>query len=171
MGERGPLKVERPKTRVVLDASVVAKWVIPGEPYAVEAIMLKDRLVNNAIDVYAPHLLLYEIASILSRCVKRGVLGSDDAYAALDAIGKMGISIHIIGWEDIADVLRIAMLTNLSPYDSSYIYTAKRYGAVLITADECIKESVDSYNIKANGAGLLADVISLKDAESSDVMG
>jgi len=43
---------------VVLDANVIAKWILPGEPWEDQALKLREKLVNGEIEVHEPVLLV-----------------------------------------------------------------------------------------------------------------
>lgn len=59
--------------KVVLDASVVAKWAIPGERWEEEALNVKEKPVSGELRAYAPSLLTYELASVMLGAVKGSV--------------------------------------------------------------------------------------------------
>ncbi|MBI4289420.1 MAG: type II toxin-antitoxin system VapC family toxin [Chloroflexi bacterium] len=111
----------------VVDASVMAAWCF-REPRAQEAL----RLIGDA-ELYAPLLLAYELASIARRKAvaypeKLRVLGDALRTALL-------LPIH---WMDVdhVSVLGLAMTTNLTTYDASYLYVARVLGVPLVTFDE-----------------------------------
>ena len=111
----------------VVDASVMAAWCF-REPRAQDAL----GLIGDS-ELYAPLLLAYELASIARRKAiaypgKLGVLGDALRTALL-------LPIH---WTDVdhVSVLGLAMATNLTTYDASYLYVARVLGVPLVTFDE-----------------------------------
>jgi len=136
------------KVRVVVDACVVAKWIIPGEPWESNAEKLKEKLISGEVTAYAPELLLYEITSTILKSVVAQKLNLEDGIRALEAIGQLDINVETINWEDSQKILLIATKSDLTIYDSSYIYIAQKFKAKLITADEELKEK--SKNITAS---------------------
>jgi predicted nucleic acid-binding protein len=128
------------KPRIVIDASVAAKWFIPREPWEAEAQLLRGMIVSQHVEAYAPILLLYEISSILLRMVLRGVLKINDAIQILEALQNLGLNIQTTGWREFSEIIQIAFITKLTVYDSVYLYLSKEIDAVLITADEELKK-------------------------------
>ena len=128
------------KPKIVVDASVAAKWVIPGEPWEAQARALKEMVISGEMDVYAPQLILYELASVILKAVSMGILRLSQGIEALKAFGNLGISIQAINWDDVAEVLRTASETRLTIYDSVYLHLSRRLEGKLITADRELEE-------------------------------
>jgi len=128
------------KPRIVIDASVVAKWVIPGEPWEAEAEILKENIALRKIEAYAPQLILYEVASVLLKAISIGALKLSEGTEALRTIGDLGVSVQATQWNDMAEILSIAASTKLTVYDSTYLHLTKRVKAKLITADKELRE-------------------------------
>jgi predicted nucleic acid-binding protein len=136
MDKRG----QREKPRVVVDASVVAKWVFPGEPWESEARVLQEKIAFREVEAYAPPLLLYEVASVILKSIFRGVLKIDDGIQALEALKNLGLNIQAVDWNGLAEILRIAIASKLTVYDSIYLQLSKKINAPLITADIQLKQ-------------------------------
>jgi predicted nucleic acid-binding protein len=126
-------QVEKP--RVVIDASVAAKWVIPGEPWDAQAERLKEKIAHGEIEIYAPTLLLYEVASVILKATSVHILKLSDGVEALKAIGRLGINIQTTSWNDLPEILQTATTTKLTIYDSAYLHLSKKMNAKLVTAD------------------------------------
>ncbi|MEM2849290.1 MAG: type II toxin-antitoxin system VapC family toxin [Candidatus Bathyarchaeia archaeon] len=132
------------KLRIVIDASVIAKWIIPGEPWEEQAKLLRNMVVSGDVEAYVPTLLLYEVTSVILRAFFRGVLKLSDGIEALKALRYIGFSIKAIEWEDLVEILNIATAAKLTVYDSTYIYLAKKLNAQLVTADRQMKKSCEN---------------------------
>ncbi|MFQ6094858.1 MAG: type II toxin-antitoxin system VapC family toxin [Candidatus Bathyarchaeia archaeon] len=128
------------KPRVVIDASVAAKWVIPGEPWDTEAEILKEKIVLGEVEAYAPELILYEVASVLLKSISIAALELSEGIEALKAMGDLGVNIQTAEWNDLAEILNVAAKTKLTVYDSTYLHLSKRIRGKLITADKELKE-------------------------------
>ena len=133
---------ERPK--VVIDASVAAKWVVSGEPWQEEARLLEEKIAFGEVEAYAPHLFLYEVASVIFKTIRSGVLKISDGIEALNAMGQLGIKIPPAAWNDQAEILNIAAMTKLTVYDAAYLHLSKKMNAKLITADSELKRRGES---------------------------
>jgi len=132
------------KPKVVIDASVAAKWIIPGEPWEVQARTLKEKIASGEIEAYVPPLLLYEIASVILKSVSIDILKLSDGIEALKAMGHLGLNIQTTSWNDLAEVLPIAATTKLTVYDATYLHLSKKMKAKLITADSKLKKKGES---------------------------
>ena len=130
---------EGKEVKLVIDASVVAKWIIPGEPWEKEANTLKNAIASGRVKAYAPMLIVYELASVLLKAIKNNILKAEDGVEALKAIGSIGINLIPIEWEESAEILKIAAALGLTTYDSTYLWLSKKIKGRLITADEELK--------------------------------
>ncbi len=127
---------EGEQVKLIVDASVAAKWIIPGEPWEEEANNLKGAIVLGRVEAYAPTILTYELASVLLKAVRKGVLKSDDGIEALKAVGSLGISLAPVLWGEVAEIFEVAISTSLTIYDAAYLWLSKKLDAPLVTADE-----------------------------------
>jgi predicted nucleic acid-binding protein len=127
----------------VVDASVVAKWVLPGEPYQENSVKLKADYVSGAVELCAPAFLVEEVANSLWRAVKLGRLAEEDALEALIALGDMKIVLEDVDWEQAGQALEIACKLKLAVYDACYVFLAKKMKAQLVTADDRLYESAN----------------------------
>ena len=139
--------------KLVVDASVVAKWIIPGEPWEEEANTLKRAIASGRVEAYAPTLLTYELASVLLKAVRKGVLKAVDGIEALKAVGSLGIDLAPVLWEEVAEVFEAADSTSLTIYDAAYLWLSKKLDAALVTADEKLCKK----------GGRISKIISLQD--------
>jgi predicted nucleic acid-binding protein len=111
----------------VVDASVMAAWCF-REPRAAEAMgILLDA------ELHAPVLLAYELTSI----ARRKAIAYPEKAAVLGEALRMAFSVPI-HWDDVDHlaVLRLALEVNLTTYDASYLYLARKLGAPLATFDQ-----------------------------------
>jgi predicted nucleic acid-binding protein len=115
--------------RLVIDASVALKWLIPEEGSdRAHALLAQDQFV-------APDLLWAECANVLWQRVRRTSLSQADAMAALDAIGAVPIA--TVPTADVAArALQLAIELDHPVYDCLYLAVALREQCVLITADQ-----------------------------------
>ena len=135
---------QRDKPRVVIDASVAAKWIIPGEPWEAQARTLKEKIASMEIEAYAPPLLLYEVASVILKSASAGILKLSDGIEALKAMRHLGLNIQITSWNYLAEILSIAAATKLTVYDAAYLHLSKKMKAKLITANSKLKKRGES---------------------------
>ena len=124
-----------------MDAIVVAKWVLPGEPYQENAVKLKEDHVSGVVELCAPAFLVQEVANSLWRAVKLKRLSLDDAQEALKALNDMKIDFQELDWAAAAQVMEIACKLNLAHYDACYVFLTEKMEAQLITADNKLYET------------------------------
>ena len=136
----------------MVDASVVAKWVLPGEPNEENALKLKKDHVLGLVELHAPAFIVEEVANALWRATKLRRLSKEDAQQALIALNDMKIILYELDWAKAAQSLAIACKHNIALYDASYLFLADKIKAQLLTADnklyETAKEHFKLLNLK-----------------------
>ncbi|KPV64086.1 MAG: Ribonuclease VapC3 [Candidatus Bathyarchaeota archaeon BA2] len=125
----------------VVDASVIAKWVLPGEPFQEKALRLKEDHVSGVIELSAPSIIVQEVANALWRATKLNRISEADAKEALKALNDMRIELHEPDWIQTAQALSIACDLDLTIYDASYVFLTHELKVPLITADKTLYET------------------------------
>ena len=128
-----------------MDASVIAKWVLPGEPYQENAIKLKQDYVSGITSLSAPALITSEVANALWRAVKLERIVEEDAQEALKALNDMRIGLHESDWVQASQGLSIACKLDLTIYDASYLSLTDKTKAQFITADNKLYEKAKKH--------------------------
>jgi len=114
----------------VVDASVLGAFVFQ-EPREGEAATLME---DSAL--FAPDLLLYELASIAR---KKVMLHSDRRSSILEALRVgLALDINLVHVDPIA-VVGLAIECGLTTYDASYLHVARSLGIPLVTFDEQLR--------------------------------
>ncbi len=123
--------------RLVVDASVAVKWVLP-EQHGAAAL----RLATAAFRLAAPELLWVEVASALRKRLRRGDLS---LAAFRDSLGDM--EAWNVAPEAIRPLLRpaadLALHLDHGVYDCLYLALAERERCQLVTADCRLHDKVD----------------------------
>jgi predicted nucleic acid-binding protein len=118
---------------VVIDASVILKWVLPpdAEPYQHQALKLAEAVANSRIEVALPALWYFEVGNILIRKYRQ----HGDADLA-DLREQLAGSERPISeaWQN--QILRLTSLYSVTFYDAAYHALAIVSQGVFITADE-----------------------------------
>ena len=143
-------------TRLVLDASVGAKWFLPRlrEPWAEEAIGLLHRRAAGEVEFLVPDLFWAEIGNIFWKAARIKRWSHADAAAALEAV--CGQRFTTVPARELADkALGIALATGRTFYDSLYVALAVQSGAVMLTADEKLAHALTgTWPVRWLGAGV-----------------
>ncbi len=124
----------------VVDASVVVKWVLPGEPYEENALIAKKNHASGIATMMAPSLMVLEVGNSLWKAIKHRRINQEDAHEALKTLDNLHISLHELNWSDVSAVLTIAGKTNLTIYDATYLFLSRKMQAQVITADDKMYE-------------------------------
>lgn len=115
--------------RLVIDASVAVKWLLPEEG-STQAIAL----LEAGHDLYAPDLLLSEIGNVLWKKVRRDDLAADTALRLVTEF--MNIRLRWIDSRRLAaQALTIATKHDRTFYDSLYLALAHAIDGTLVTTD------------------------------------
>lgn len=138
-GERfvTPLSASTRPRRVVVDASVVAKWFLP-EPDAQAA----RRLVTGDYDVVVPDLVFSELGGILQHRVSLAEIDDYEALSVLQLLERMPLQIHRT-WPLGPIALELRRSLDLCMNDCIHIALALRETAIFVTADRSLLEVIN----------------------------
>ena len=126
--------------RLVLDASVAAKWFLtdPSEQNTGLADALLDDLLASRIEVHVPRLFFYEVARVLSRAVATKGRNMDAARVAV-CLRKL-FQVPLVVWQDtnreLLEAVRLSSEHSKTSYDMSYLFLAGELDCQWCTADE-----------------------------------
>jgi len=131
-----------PPLNVVVDASVIVKWILPAsrreEDLLQALILLEDVRLGRVVPCQPPHWLA-EVTAVLAR------LDAENVEAALDLLTDMGFPV-IESRVIFKRASRIACELNHHLFDTLYHALALETGLTLISADE-------AYFLKARRLG------------------
>jgi predicted nucleic acid-binding protein len=132
--------------KFVLDASVAAKWCLPGkdEPLVLQARRLLDAYSRAEIGLIVPDLFWPEMGNVLWKAVRIGRLSSADAHSALEFL--RGLKIPTYSCSDfLPETLHLALLYGRTFYDSLYATLAEHSSIELVTADERLANALAAH--------------------------
>jgi predicted nucleic acid-binding protein len=120
----------------VLDASVAAKWFLPGEELEEKARALLADAQRRAEMFYAPDVVWAEVASAIAN----GTLGRSARLTEMEA--EHGIDDWLLTDIEITEsrtllpaAFRLTRQHGIALYDALYVALAQQLGVPLITAD------------------------------------
>ena len=127
---------------VTPDASVLLKWVLPGddEQDTEAALALRDEAAGGTLDLVVPQLWIYEVGNTLAR---RFPEDADELLASLADFGLTEAKLDA-GWR--ARAVSLSVRYGVAFYDAAYHAVALGLRGVFVTADE-------RYVRRASGAG------------------
>ncbi|MDY7105906.1 MAG: type II toxin-antitoxin system VapC family toxin [Actinomycetota bacterium] len=83
-------------------------------------------------ELYAPHLMPFEVANVIRRFELRGVVDSSAAGAAFADLRDVGV--ELVPLDVVADRVW-SLRANLTAYDAAYVATAEAVDGELVTLD------------------------------------
>ncbi|MDO8297045.1 MAG: type II toxin-antitoxin system VapC family toxin [Caulobacter sp.] len=120
-------------TTTVLDASVIAAWLVPSQSTPASEVFLKEAAEGRFL---APYIFPAECRSLLLRAERRGGLTTKEVAVALDFVDKLAIQVMpMLDRAGHDDVLALARRETLSLYDALYLYVAIEADARLASRD------------------------------------
>jgi predicted nucleic acid-binding protein len=120
----------------VVDASVVAKWILVKEPHQENAIKIKNDYVSRRVGLSSLDFIVEEVANAMWKATKLERISRDDAVEAVRVLGNLGMELHKLSWSQVAEAMSIACDLGITVYDASYVYLSDELGLPLITADK-----------------------------------
>lgn len=125
--------------RLVVDASVAAKWLLP-EAGSDEAVRL---LEEPDVAFHAPELFDAELGNAVWKRVRRRELDPTEAAEVVALVSRMPVTRH-----SHADLLEpafeLAVELSITVYDALYVSLALALDAPLITSDRLLRERASS---------------------------
>ena len=117
---------------VTPDASVLLKWVLPGddEPAADAALSLRDEAVTGAVELVVPQFWVCEVGNTLARRFP------DQAGELLASLSDFGLTEARLDVRWRMQALSLAVSYEVAFYDAAYHAVALVHGGVFVTADE-----------------------------------
>ncbi len=135
---------------LVVDASVAVKWLtneIDSD--------IADRLVMSGRRLFAPSIILTEVANALCRKSMTGFMAADEVSSLRQTLP--GYLHAVISLDNLLEpALRMACTLRHPIYDLIYLETARRLDAQLITADRRFAAKLDGTDL-ARHVTLLSD--------------
>ena len=130
----------------VLDASIALSWYLPGQGNSYAEAVYR-RLNTGAEPAAAPLLWRTEIAAVLIKASRRGLLTDARAYTALSDAEALPVALHDIRLGG-GELYRLAKRYNLSVYDVHYFELANRLEAPLATADRGLRAAARRHRVR-----------------------
>lgn len=114
---------------IVLDASAAVDWLLQ----TAAGRQVEKRIFSRNESLHTPHLLDLEVAQVLRRLVRQGVISTRRAEEAVRDL----VDLRVNRYAHAVFLPRIWQLRhNLSAYDAAYVVLAEQLGATLLTRDQ-----------------------------------
>lgn len=113
---------------IVLDASAAVDWLLQTPTGQ----RIEKRIFSHGESLHAPHILDLEVAQVLRRLVREGIVSTHRADEAIRDLIDFRV-VRYPHWPMLNHIWRYRH--NLSAYDAAYVVLAETLGAALITRD------------------------------------
>ena len=123
----------------VIDTSALIRLYIPDGPLHAQVEVALNRAANGVDTVWAPQLLLAEVANVLLRKQQRGEISAEEREELLTLM--MALPIRYAKHE--ALILPASIMAErhgLTVYDALFVALAERYGARLMSCDLALEK-------------------------------
>jgi predicted nucleic acid-binding protein len=113
---------------IVLDASAVIEWLL----WTSRGIRIDQHLFSKPVTLHAPHLLDVEVAQVLRRYARDGIITVQRGQEALEDLGDLSLYRYP---HDFLMQRVWELRPNLTAYDAVYVALAEVVNAPLVTCD------------------------------------
>lgn len=124
---------------VVLDASMALNWLLPETDDPRAQVALDEVLADGAI---ASPLFDLEVGNILVVKERRGDLDRRQVMEALELLYSFPLEPLEVD-PDIREVVGLARQHDLTVYDASYLWCARKLGLPLATLDKALRQAAN----------------------------
>lgn len=124
---------------IVLDASVVLKWIFADEDGGEKAERLKDVHVGGHDTIAVPDLLFYEIGNVLTTKTRLSEAAVAEAFSLL---WEFSLERFDLGLDEFQNSLALSRKFKITLYDAAYVELSRRLKCTFVTADRKLYEKV-----------------------------
>lgn len=126
---------------IVLDASVILKWLLDDEAGRERADGYREAHAAGTETVAVPDLLYYEIANVL---IMKKQLSEVAGAAGIALVWDFQLERYDFGLEEFQSAMSIARRYGITVYDAAYVELARRLNCRVVTADRKLCEKTKS---------------------------
>lgn len=129
--------------KVVIDASVAARWYVQEE-WSDAAIKVRQDYEKGLIGLVVPHLLFYEVSNALRYSPDHNAY---DVSEYIVSLIDMQLDSRSLTKEDIGKTVTLAFQLNITMYDAAYFALSQSLGVSFVTADLKLYKKLGSDNV------------------------
>jgi len=124
---------------IVLDASVVLKWIFEEEEGGKEARLYKEGHVTGKEPVAVHSLFFYEIANVLATKTR---LSAKDAADAFSLIWNFDLEVFSLSFDEFLEGMILSRQCGITLYDAAHVVLARKLGCPFVTSDRRLYERI-----------------------------
>jgi predicted nucleic acid-binding protein len=136
-------------SRLVVDASVAARWLIPQQRSDVS-----EAVLDPQHELLAPDFIRLEIGNVLWKYRRAGLLSDEEVITLHDAFPRFGIR-EVRTASVLRRAVEVALQLECSVYDAVYLAVAESETVALWTADRRLANRVAESKMVAISVQLL----------------
>ena len=126
---------------IVLDASLILKWIFEDEEGGDKARYYRDRHISGAEVVAIPDLFFYEVANVLATKTR---LTKEGAAEAFSLFWNFDFEVFSLGLEEFLNGITLSKRHGITLYDAAYIELARVLNCYFVTSDRRLYQKVDT---------------------------
>ncbi len=119
--------------------------IVLDEDYSSEARRLFADYGNGKFNIYAPEILIFEVASALYKLAKLNLVSKDYSLNAFSKLTRIPFVFIDLASEELVKTLEISFESRITFYDALYITVSKKSNSMLVTADEDMVKKARTY--------------------------
>lgn len=128
-----PENTKKKHSKFVIDTSALISFLLPDEISNKKIKEIFNNFASGNYTLYAPHLLIYEVANVLKTAVIRERLLNKDAINIFEKFLNLPIIFLKV---DYVKALELSIKYNLTFYDASYVQLAYEKKADFLSLDK-----------------------------------
>ncbi len=132
-------------TRLVVDSSVVVKWLLP-EPDSETAAKVLDLYQEGTASFLVPDLMYAEVGNVLWKRWRKENIEIEDFYQAIAVLLELNFDLRPTA-DLLPHALQVATRYGRTVYDSLYLALSQKESAPFVTADKrlfnAVRDSLD----------------------------
>jgi len=125
---------------IVLDASVVLKWIFEDEEGHDRALRYRDMHVSGEKPIAVPDLFFYEVANVLITKTRLDAAAGSEAFSLL---WNFDLEVCDLGFQEFSSGIRISRRYGITLYDAAYIELARKLRCDFVTSDKKLYRKVN----------------------------
>ena len=126
---------------IVLDSSVVLKWIFADEDGGERAAHYKEAHVSGHEIIAVPDLLFYEIGNVLATKTRLSEVAIAEAFSLL---WEFSLERFDLGLDEYQSSMVLSRKYKITLYDATYLELSRRLKCTFVTADRKLYEKIKS---------------------------
>jgi len=126
---------------IVLDASVILKWIFEDEVCGESAARFKDAHISGREIIAVPDLLFYEIGNVLATKTR---LSESSITEAFTLLWEFSLEHFDFGLDEYQSSMALSRNYRITLYDAAYLELSQRLKCSFVTADRKLYEKIKS---------------------------